>query len=728
MRRVVAALLLLAAPPALPGQDEDRLSIDTVSEDFQRRWTKAEEEKDWPEILKLYEGAIERSPHRLAQPDPDVRRWLRMPAVLGDRLATVLPEKARESREVLAQQLLDTLADPDARAKVIEKYGYTRAGRRAIELAANQEYDEGQLRGAIRGWSRAMETRLSPDLVARLAHAHAAAGDPAALSALRAQAERLGCKGQITVGGRKRDLHDFLALLQSSSGVPVPASAAPAPLLRPAPAPRPSTEVSMGTFELKADGGSFGRSTGSMRPAFARTEGRERLLITNGLRVIAIDPAAAEGGSLESAVEWRWPTEGNLRYYMPTLYGGPHPQVGLSISGDRAFATMFSQQSRQGQVGRRQDRFEGPGAIRALDLATGKLLWDTDTIEIEVNGEKKKMVEELPFGRLNFCFTGPVVPRGDRLYAAAMTVTPDRQSYVVCLDAATGLPRWCTWVGTAPATRERTSVPAFAEDDGALVVSTGFGIIASLDSGSGAIDWLVKYSSQGNRIAVNPPLFHRSLVYVLAQDCDEPLVYDRWTGREASMPELKGEVPWPQVTRLVGRAGEWLVFSGFKNQAIHLSTGDVARLGESETLRPAHGALVDGLLYLPSRTLLQVYDTATWERRDSFPWQAGDDAGHLVVSGTLCAFMGEKLELFTSPAALRERFAARVDASPPRAEPCRQLARILEAAGRAKESVPYYRRALALWEKDPAWPERTEEMKKKLSDLAEKLGDEFPKE
>ncbi|HLF93021.1 MAG TPA: hypothetical protein VJB14_06145, partial [Planctomycetota bacterium] len=155
MRRVVAALVLLAAPPALPGQDEDRLSIDTISDEFQRRWTRAEEEKDWPEILKLYEGAVDRAPRRLAQPDPDVRRWLRMSAVLGDRLATILPEKARESREILAEQLLDTLSDPDARAKVIEKYGYTRAGRRAIELAANQEYDDGRLRDAIRGWSRA---------------------------------------------------------------------------------------------------------------------------------------------------------------------------------------------------------------------------------------------------------------------------------------------------------------------------------------------------------------------------------------------------------------------------------------------------------------------------------------------------------------------------------------------------------------------------------------------
>ena len=99
-----------------------------------------------------------------------------------------------------------------------------------------------------------------------------------------------------------------------------------------------------------------------------------------------------------------------------------------------------------------------------------------------------------------------------------------------------------------------------------------------------------------------------------------------------------------------------------------------------------------------------------------------------MFAGTLCAFLGEKLELFTSAAGLQERFAGRVDSSPPRAEPCRQLARILENSGRTKESVSYYRRALAVWEKDPAWAERTAELRKKLADLAEKLGDEFPKE
>jgi outer membrane protein assembly factor BamB len=732
VRLLFAALALLAPQdPSRPRPDEDRLAIDCVTEDFQRRWDKAETEKDWPELLKLFDGAVERFPRRLAQPDPDVPRWLRLTSVLSDRLATILPESAREEREIVAQQLLDTLQDREGRARVIEKYGYTRAGRRAIEQQANSDYDEGRLRDAIRGWSRAMETRLSPELVARLAHAHAAAGDPAALAALRAQAERLGCKGEVTVGGRRRELHDFLEFLQASPGAP--SATAPLPLERAAPPANPSTEISLGAYDLKGDGGALGRREGSarewgMHPALAPRDGRDQVIVTNGLRVIAFDATAAEGGSLENAVEWRYPKEGTVRYWMPTIYGGTQPQVGVAVAGGRAFATMFSKDSRQGQVGRRPDRFDGPGAIRALDLATGELLWDTDSVEVgTADGSRRKLLEELPFGRLNFCFAGPPVVRGDRLFAAGMTMTPDRSCYIVCLDPANGGLRWCRWVGSAPATRERSTVPAFAEEDGTLVVSTSFGLVAALDSETGTIDWLVKYQGQGNRAATNPPVFHHGLVTVLAQDRDEPLVYDRWTGREASMPVLKGEVSWPQVTRLVGRAGSWMVFSGISNCAVHAATGEVVRLGDPELARPAAGSIVNGLLYLPSKSLLHVYDTATWERKASFPWQGGEDAGHLVVSGSLCAYLGDKLELFTSPAALKDRFASKADASPPRAEPCRQLARILEGSGRAKESVAYYRRALATWEKDPAWRERTEEMRKKLADLEEKLGDDFPK-
>ena len=78
------------------------------------------------------------------------------------------------------------------------------------------------------------------------------------------------------------------------------------------------------------------------------------------------------------------------------------------------------------------------------------------------------------------------------------------------------------------------------------------------------------------------------------------------------------------------------------------------------------------------------------------------------------------------PDLLRQRFGARVDGATPVPQDCRQLARILETSGRLKESVRYYRRALKAWENDPAWQETAEGLKKKLSDLAAKLGDDFP--
>jgi hypothetical protein len=126
--------------------------------------------------------------------------------------------------------------------------------------------------------------------------------------------------------------------------------------------------------------------------------------------------------------------------------------------------------------------------------------------------------------------------------------------------------------------------------------------------------------------------------------------------------------------------------------------------------------------------MIHLYDTTTWKRKESFPWQGGEDAGQLVLGETLAVYAGERLDFFTSPGALTARFDTRVNATPPRAEPCRQFARILEGSGRLRESVTYYRRALSVWEKDPAWSERTQEMRKKLADLAEKLGDDFPKD
>ncbi|MBI3855762.1 MAG: tetratricopeptide repeat protein, partial [Planctomycetes bacterium] len=82
----------------------------------------------------------------------------------------------------------------------------------------------------------------------------------------------------------------------------------------------------------------------------------------------------------------------------------------------------------------------------------------------------------------------------------------------------------------------------------------------------------------------------------------------------------------------------------------------------------------------------------------------------------------------TSGELLQERFSAKVDGAVPAPQECRQLARILESAGRLKDCVRYYRRALKGWENDPAWQETAEALKKKLVDLSARLGDDFPKD
>ena len=75
----------------------------------------------------------------------------------------------------------------------------------------------------------------------------------------------------------------------------------------------------------------------------------------------------------------------------------------------------------------------------------------------------------------------------------------------------------------------------------------------------------------------------------------------------------------------------------------------------------------------------------------------------------------------------KARFA--LDAGgPTKPQELSQVARIYEGAGLLKDCVPYYRKALKIWEKDPAWQETSDALRKKLTDLAEKLGADFPKE
>ena len=725
MRTLATVLFIaLSVSPSRAAQEQDHLHIDEISETFLRQWAAAEESRNAKELLDLYTVAHDTLSRKLARPEPEVDRWIPLERVLAAKLAA-LPGAALESHEIIARQVLEAVLEPAERRRAIEKYAYTKAGRDALDQLSNIECDRGRMTEALKGWSRALEVRPGVETVARLAFAHAMRKDGVSLASLRAQAETRSIKGEITVEGRKRELYEYLDSLG-------PARAETEALLKPAPGP--TCEVPLGHYDLREDG-RYGERLAVSLPAVGRAGNKDLIVFSNGLRIIAIDAGRAEGGIIDDAVEWRWPPKAPVRTWTLGNYNDALPYVGATVADGRVFCPMFAErQEAHQQVGRRQQKFLGASVLRAVSLETGEVLWDTESVKVTVNGAPVPLLEFLRLDNSDFCFGGPPIVRGDRLYAAVMTSPfTGRQCWAVCLDARTGQPVWCTDLGTAPQTKEM-SVAQIAEEDGTLVFSTNYGVVAALDSRTGAFEWLVKYMSnrpkRSHRTAGSPPVIAGSLVYVLAQDCDDLLAYDRWTGLEAPLPKLSQALSavWKDVVHLIGGSGDWLAFSGTRNLAIRPLDGQVVSLPESEKNRFGRGAISNGRLYLPSRTELSIFDTSTWKLVDSLKWSETSNPGNLLVAGPMLVHLSDRLDVYTSPDLLRERFSPKVDVKSPSPHDCRQFARILEGSGRLKECVRYYRRALKAWENDPAWQETAEGLRKKLADLAAKLGDDFPRD
>lgn len=756
---IVATLLVLAL------QDNDHLLINEVSETFNRQWAADEEAHNYKELLVLYAVAHDTLRDRLAKPDPEVDRWVPVGRVLSAKLAA-LPASALEAHEIIARQVLENALEPGERRKAIEKYAYTQVGREALDLQSNVDCDQGRLGDAMRGWCRVLEVRPDVQTVARLALAHAMRKDGVALATLRAFAEAKGLKGQIVVEGRRRELFEFIDSLHPPLRGPDPA----APVVRPAPGP--TCEIPLGHYDPKDDG-RYGERFAVSLPAAGTVNGKPVVVVSNGLRVTAISPSRAEGGEIDDAVEWRFPKGVLARTY--TL--GPYnsftlPYVGTTISGRLAFCPMFPerQEPRQ-QVGRRQQKFLGPSVLRAIDLATGESVWDTETLLVETaapsdpatsspsrgpspgSGSPRPpagppappraegastripLTEYLNLDKSDFCFGGPPVVRGDRVYAPIMTSPyTGRQCWVLCLEAQSGQPIWCTDIGTAPQSKSM-SVALLAEEEGTVVVATNYGVVAALDSATGGIEWVVKYINETRpvrpsvRTSASPPVIAGSLVYVLAQDCDELLTLDRWTGLEAPLPKPKQTIAWSDLVHFLGMADGWLVFSGTRNLALRPLDGEVLGLPDSDGGRLGRGTISGNRLYLPTTHELSIFDTQSWRQIEFLKWpEAPSGPGNTLVAGPLLVHMSDRLDLYTSAELLGARFGSENGAAPARPQDCRQLARIYEGAGMLKESVPYYRKALHAWATDPDWRETADGLRKKLADLEEKLGADFPKE
>lgn len=684
--------------------DTDRLYIEQASREFLKRWQDAEGSSDWKTLVELHAYALEHLPRKLMRPDPAENRWVPMPRALARKL-TVMPRADLAPWEHLARQALATARDRAERQAAIDRYAWTLAAHQALMGLGNTDFDEGRTAEAIRTWTRAFEFRPAPELAARIALAHAALGNSAALERIRARS----LEGALEVGGRRFDLQDYLESLR-----PAPA---PSPLLR-AGSP-PTNDLFLGRYDFRLDEGTYGRSYTSI-PAWARRGSRDVVVFTNGIRVTALDPSRGEGGSLEGAVHWRFP-EGALPVRaMPGTQSSsyPLPFMGAAISGDRVYVTMFSNQPRSRLIGRRPDPFDGPAALRCLDLATGREIWNTDDTAAVMNGQKVPLWDALPFGQRNFCFSGPPIVRDGLLYAGIMTSPrTEREAYVLCLEAATGRLAWSAHLASMPRSLRDPppSVTTLAESDGQIVAQSNFGVVAGIAAATGTVDWLTRYAPEGTRTFVNAPVFLRDVVCILAQDRDELLVLDRATGRPVPPPASVSDLSWSALYQLVGTAGDWIVMAGASTYALGPG-GQRVELPQCEASRHGRATIAGGFLYVPTMTHLMVYDTRTWKLRGAYEWNGGEP-GHMLVADSFCASLGNELRLYSSMEGIWKRFP-NLDARPAPWESSRQVARIFAANGLKPDAARHYRRAIETLESDPHREAERREMLERLADLS----------
>jgi len=666
-----------------PQEEEGLLHIEQAPAEFFRKWDAAERARDGNGLLELYLLAREKLGRKLAPSCPGC--WIPLPRHLQQRLVR-LPPALLAPHEALARDRLRSRTDRPGRLEEAEAFLHTRFAQQVLGALAAEALDEGRPEDAARAGLRLLEIRPDPVLTARTARALALLGERPLLDPVDPDA-------LVLVGGRPASLGAFLGSLLPPPR-PEPGPPPPGPAVPRAGSP---AEILLGVYDLRLDGGAFARHQAVSFPACAVLDGRSYVVFTNGVRVTALDPWRGEGDSLEGAVLWRFPASEEPLREIPTAYESPRnpqPLFGVEISGGRVFATMFSRERRGRLHGRRPDRFDGPAALRAFDLRTGRLLWDTDELRTEVDGESLPLLESLGLDQKNFAFAGPPVVRGERVFAAVMT-TPnsERECHLLCLNAVDGHLLWFTSVASAYRPGWATSIPSFIEEGGRLYVQSNFGVVACLEAETGAMEWLFQYGGPGSRSSISPPVLAGGRVLFLPQDRSDPLCLDRRTGREAPLPPLSTPVAWWRILFLAPGEGGWFAAIGSPSLAVHTVEGTVVPLAGAEEGRPWRPFPGGRRLHVPLDGGLATYDTKTWSRIDLVRWPAEGLWGNFLAAEGLGVLLSDRLAVTTSAATLRDRYRARTEVSPPRADACLQAGRILERSGRPAEAAAYYRLA-----------------------------------
>jgi outer membrane protein assembly factor BamB len=258
-------------------------------------------------------------------------------------------------------------------------------------------------------------------------------------------------------------------------------------------------------------------------------------------------------------------------------------------------------------------------------------------------------------------FEGSPLVDGDRAFAAFTRIEDRAVSGVVCVDAATGAPRWkqdvCESAVDAKAGRNRHHVLTLAGPN--IVYCSQAGVIAALDAATGKRVWAVRYQplSDASPRDLTPCLFDGGRLFAAPADYSKLMCLDAGTGRTL----------WERdnidVVHLLGVADGRLIFN--TREAIRAVD---AASGLDEWSAPAlalksftsgRGIIFGDVILYPSSDGVQVLNVEDGQSTDRLNVPNGrldGVRGHFAYGGGILAVADRThLTVFVAPALLRKQ-------------------------------------------------------------------------
>ncbi len=487
--------------------------------------------QSWTEVTRALQNLLdegEDSFQRIEETDGDGKTVVRWASVRdeADRMLGALPPAGREVYRLRNESAAEALFK-DARARndvaaltdLVCRFRYTRAGDQALILLAVQELDRGHADVAALCFRRLLADGHGdrpPALLFRAALAYQAVGDKVEAERLWGEIARRG-GGSLRLGGSQVKLDQARAEFErwgkagELSDWPLfrgnarreSAAAGGEPVLEPR-WQRPLTKsevVRTWRAEAPADllppampiavaGRLYYRSFTGLH-AIDLASGRDAWHTASPL---GLETALSDPGRKVQLDDWQRRHRAENHTFLPFINSTTGT---LSSDGRRLFAvedlpltppTVFVQQLLAGQsrpLGPLKD-FLYHNRLRALDLGTGNVLWETGGRS--ARGRPPGPLEDA------FFLSAPL-PLAGGLF---VLVDQKKELRLVCLDPAHGTLRWSQALAVTPESpmlelRRRLCASHLAYGEGVLVCPTGAGLVLAFDPMTRNLLWAHSY-------------------------------------------------------------------------------------------------------------------------------------------------------------------------------------------------------------------------------------------